>query len=95
MPELIATLDASREQRHIDRKFFAALQGVDLDEGSKQEEKKPVSKMEELRTKVLTGGQSSDPNDVLSLVGANAQSKGFGIGQGLTYSNGDETEWWG
>lgn len=92
MPELILTIDSSREQRHLDRKFHAALQGVDIDKGS--EEKRPISKLDELRTKVLTGGRSSDPNDIMSLVGANAQSKGFGIGQGLTYTDGDSTEWW-
>ena len=31
MPELVAILEAKREQDHINRKFSAALQGVDID----------------------------------------------------------------
>jgi hypothetical protein len=31
MPELVAILEAKREQDHITRKFSAALQGVDID----------------------------------------------------------------
>lgn len=94
MPELITTLDASRERVHRDRKFFAALQGVDIDDDS-TEEKKPVDKLAELRTRVLTGGKSSDPNDILSLQGANTKASGFGIGDGLTYTQGDGSKWWG
>lgn len=37
MPELEAILDASRKQKYEDRKFAAALKGIDLDEGAKQE----------------------------------------------------------
>lgn len=37
LPELQAILDASREAEHRRNKFQAALKGVDLDEGTKQE----------------------------------------------------------
>lgn len=33
MPELEAILEAYRKQKHEDRKFMAALKGVDLDDG--------------------------------------------------------------
>ena len=39
MPELLATLDSYREQKDRDRKFLAALQGVDLDEAEGEKEK--------------------------------------------------------
>lgn len=38
MDELLAILKAFREQKGQDRKFFAALQGVDLDEDSERED---------------------------------------------------------
>lgn len=94
MPELLATLEASRERRYEEQKFLAALQGVDLEDDGKKVEEPKVDKLAELRTKVLTGGKASDPNDVLSLVGKNAQAKGFGIGQGLAYAENDGSEWW-
>lgn len=92
MPELIAALDAHREQRQLDRQFFAALQGVDLEKDTKDE--RSHSMMDEIKTIIMTGGQHSDPNDVLSLTGANARAKGFGIGEGLTYADNDAVEWW-
>jgi hypothetical protein len=38
MDELLATLKSFREQKSQDRKFFAALQGVDLDDDSERED---------------------------------------------------------
>jgi len=35
LDELMATLNAAREKDHRDKKFLAAMQGVDLDEESK------------------------------------------------------------
>lgn len=38
MDELLAILKAQRERMSSDRKFFAALQGVDLDDDSERED---------------------------------------------------------
>lgn len=38
----MATLNASRDREHRHNKFMAALKGIDLDEGSKQESLKRV-----------------------------------------------------
>lgn len=38
MEELIVTLNALRDREHRDRKFFAALQGVDIDADSSESE---------------------------------------------------------
>jgi hypothetical protein len=55
------------------------MQGVDLDEGKKS------NAWEEMKARVFSGGQSSDPNDIVALQGQNAANAGFGIGMGLTY----------
>jgi hypothetical protein len=80
MPELMATLSSNRELDYQEKKFLAAMQGVDLDKNAgKQKE------WEDLKARVFSKGQASDSNDVLSLQGANAQKYGFGIGMGLEY----------
>ena len=38
MPELSAILKASRDQIHAERKFNAAIQGIDLDADTKDED---------------------------------------------------------
>jgi hypothetical protein len=40
-----------------------------------------------MKAKVFSGGKSSDPNDVVSLQGINAQKAGFGIGMGMSYQD--------
>ena len=80
MPELVATLESKRELDYQEKKFLAAMQGVDLD---KQSGKKDA--WEEMKARVFSGGQASDPNDILALQGANAAKAGFGLGNGLGY----------
>jgi hypothetical protein len=81
MPELLATLSSKRELDYQEKKFLAAIQGVDLD-GEKQ---KGQDAWEKMKAKVFSGGATNDPDDVLSLQGANAAKAGFGIGMGLSY----------
>lgn len=81
MPELVTTISAKRELDYQEKKFLAAIQGVDLD-GDKQ---KGEDAWEAMKARVFSRGASSDPNDVLSLQGANAAKAGFGIGMGLSY----------
>ena len=87
MPELIAILSAKRDEDYQQRRFFAALQGVDLDENSGGTEEKGQKELENLKARVFTGGSAQDSNDVISLQGINSQQAGFGIGNGLEYEN--------
>lgn len=82
MPELTTTLNAKRESEYREKKFLAAMQGVDLD---KQTGKDEGNAWEKMKAKVFSGGKASDPNDITSLQGPNAQKAGFGIGLGLGY----------
>jgi len=88
MPELVATLASIRDLDYQEKKFLAAIQGVDLDgETSKDKGQK---EWEDMKARVFSGGKATDSNDVLALQGVNAQKAGFGIGMGLDY--GDERD---
>jgi translation initiation factor 1 (eIF-1/SUI1) len=80
MPELVAILEAKREQDHTERKFMAALQGVDIDKN-----KAAQNEWESLKARVYSKGKTSDPNDIVALQGDAALRAGFGIGMGLDY----------
>ena len=83
--ELITIISKSRELDYEEKKFLAAMQGVDLEEESGQE--RGQKEWENLKARVFSGGQASDSNDVLALQGINAQKAGFGIGMGLDYED--------
>jgi hypothetical protein len=85
MPELMATLEISRELDYSEKKFLAAIQGVDLDKesGSSRGQKE----WEDMKARVFSKGQTKDSNDILALQGPTAQKAGFGIGYGLDYEN--------
>lgn len=82
MPELMATLSSSRDSDYQEKKFLAAIQGVDLDKNNNKQ-----NEWENLKARVFSKGQTSDGNDVLALQGANAAKAGFGIGMGLDYED--------
>lgn len=86
LPELMSTLNAKREADYNEKKFFAAIQGVDLDSQSGKKEEDP---WEAMKARVFSNGQTSDPDDILALQGHNAQKAGFGIGMGLAYEKWD------
>jgi hypothetical protein len=79
MPELIAILEAKNNQDYDNRKFMAALQGVDLESSSSE------NKWEEIKARAFSKGATSDSNNILALQGKAAQRAGFGIGMGLDY----------
>jgi len=79
MPELVATLVAKQKSDYEDKKFFAAIQGVDIDKDSKSGQEK----WEEIKARAFSKGKTSNPNDILSLQGGAAKQAGFGIGMGL------------
>jgi hypothetical protein len=83
MPELLVTLESKRELDYSEKKFLAAIQGVDLDEN----EEKGQKEWEDMKARVFSGGTTKDSNDILSLQGVNAQKNGFGIGLGLDYDD--------
>lgn len=80
MPELIATLGIKRELDYSEKRFLAAIQGVNLDE---QTEKSNA--WEDLKARVFSRGKANDSKDILALQGINAEQAGFGIGLGLDY----------
>lgn len=82
MQELTSLLIAKREKENDDRKFFAALQGVDLD-GKNSDSGKNA--WEDMKARVFSGGKVNNSNDIISLQGANAKRAGFGVGMGLEY----------
>lgn len=84
MPELTTTLNAKREVDYREKRFLAAMQGVDLD---KQTGKSDENAWEKLKAKVFSKGKTDNPNDIVSLQGAAAQKAGFGIGMGLGYED--------
>ena len=84
MPELTTTLNAKREAEYREKKFLAAMQGVDLDA---QTGKADQNAWEKLKAKVFSKGKTDNPNDIVSLQGAAAKKAGFGIGMGLGYED--------
>jgi len=85
LSEIMAILASKRELDYQEKKFFAAIQGVDL-EGSEDEER-GQKEWENLKARVFSGGATNDSNDVLALQGQNAKKAGFGIGMGLDYED--------
>jgi hypothetical protein len=85
MPELLATLEISRELDYSEKKFMAAIQGVDLEAQSQPD--RGQQEWENMKARVFSRGQTNDANDVLSLQGPKAKSLGFGIGNGLDYED--------
>lgn len=89
MQELTHILAAKRENDYEERKFLAALQGVNLDSSNNSD---PQKKWEDLKARAFSGGKVTDSNDITSLVGNTAKQKGFGIGRGLEYSDGTKAK---
>ncbi len=85
MPELMATLSSKRELDYEEKKFLAAIQGVDLEaqSGGSRGQKE----WEDMKARVFSGGQTTDSNDILALQGPAAQKAGFGIGMGIDYDD--------
>lgn len=80
MPELMVTLSISRELNYDEKKFLAAMQGVDLDKNADKS-----NAWEEMKARVFSGGEAANAKDIIALQGINAQKAGFGIGMGLDY----------
>lgn len=81
MPELLSVLKAKRKTDYEEKKFLAAIQGVDIDKNSSQGQEE----WERIKAKAFSRGKIADPNDILSLQGHSARQAGFGIDNGLDY----------
>jgi translation initiation factor 1 (eIF-1/SUI1) len=86
MPELTSILTAKREKDYQEKKFLAAIQGIDIEKNNKS------NAWEEMKARVFSGGRATDSKDVLALQGVNAKKAGFGIGMGLGYTNAQNGE---
>ena len=84
MSELLAIIERVRDLDYQEKKFLAAIQGVDLD---KQSGKSGGNAWEEMKARVFSGGRTDNPNDIVSFQGVKAQQNGFGIGMGLGYED--------
>ena len=80
MPEMLETLKAKRDADYNEKKFFAAIQGVDLDKNQGGGDE-----WEKLKARVFSKGKTDNPNDITTFTGSKAAQAGFGINNGLTY----------
>lgn len=78
LKELIDTLEEINKKDLEDKKFLAALQGVDLEGGSESSKS-----FDDVRREAL--GDDPRTNDITNLKGNLAKEQGFGIGNGLGY----------
>ena len=85
LAEIMAILSSKRELDYQEKKFFAAIQGVDLEDSSNSD--RGQQEWENLKARVFSGGATSDSQDILALQGQNARRAGFGIGMGLDYED--------
>ena len=85
MPELIATLSSRRDLDYQEKKFLAAIQGVDLD--AQSGESKGQKEWEDMKARVFSKGATGDSRDILALQGENARKAGFGINMGIDYED--------
>ena len=85
LSEIMAIISSKRELDYQEKKFFAAIQGVDLEDSGNEE--RGQKEWENLKARVFSRGATNDSSDVLSLQGQNAKKAGFGIGLGLDYED--------
>ena len=85
LAEIMAILSSKRELDYQEKKFFAAIQGVDIEDSNDSD--RGQQEWENLKARVFSGGATSDSKDILALQGQNARSSGFGIGMGLDYED--------
>ena len=85
MKELIEILSNKRDLDYQEKKFLAAMQGVDLDNATNPD--RGQKEWEDLKARVFSRGKATDSKDILALQGQNAVSAGFGIGMGLDYED--------
>lgn len=80
IPEITSILELKRDLDYEEKKFLAAIQGVDLDESTGKQ-----NEWEAMKARVFSGGATGDPNDIVGYQGSRAAQNGFGVGMGLSY----------
>jgi hypothetical protein len=87
--ELMQILSITRDLDYEEKKFLAALEGINLDEQSGKDsgEVRGQQEWENLKARVASGGAATDSKDILALQGTAAGRAGFGIGMGLGYED--------
>ena len=84
MPELVQLLKGISKKEDEERKFQASLQGINLGEDATVEEESEYPTFEEIQMRAQ--GINGLQNDIIGLRGQAAATKGFGINQGLGYT---------
>lgn len=87
LPELTQILSVNNEMKYSDRKFFAAIQGVDLEGGSSKSNEDPWEAMKARVAQKTSGVKVANSNDITAYQGVKARQAGFGIGMGLDYES--------
>lgn len=89
MDELMLILSTTRDLNYEEKKFMAALKGIDLDKqnGGGSGQQRGQKEWEDLKARVFSKGKATDSNDIISLQGPAAKKAGFGIGMGLDYED--------
>jgi hypothetical protein len=85
LPELVNIISIHRDLDYKEKKFLAAIQGVDLDKQTGAS--KGQKEWEDMKARVFSKGKATDSKDILALQGQNAKQAGFGIGMGLQYED--------
>lgn len=88
--ELMLILSTIRELDYEEKKFMAALKGIDLDsqnKGGGSTKQRGQKEWEDMKARVFSKGKATDSNDIVSLQGPAAKKAGFGIGMGLDYED--------
>jgi hypothetical protein len=87
--ELMQILSITRELDYEEKKFLAALEGVNLDDRPAEDGEKVrgQKEWEDLKARVASNGMATDSRDILALQGTAARQAGFGIGFGLGYED--------
>ena len=89
LKELTETLSMHNEVDHHNKKFFAAIQGIDIDGNKKESEEDPWEAMKARVAAKTSGIVPQNSNDITSFTGVKARQAGFGIGMGLDYEKVD------
>ena len=90
LPELMNLISTYRDLDYKEKRFLAAIQGVDLDKGSGYSDsgqERGQKEWEDMKARVFSKGKATDSNDIVALQGENARKAGFGIGMGLQYED--------
>lgn len=88
LAELTEIVNSARHKDYDNRKFFAAIKGIDLDKESGGMGDRGQKEWEDMKARVFSRGKATDSSDVMSLQGQAATEAGIGIGAGIDFTDG-------